>query len=436
MQTDDPKAFPRVLVLSGLPFSQDNATGITLSNIFSDWPSENMALAFISGELEPNFGSKAMKLGEWRWFLPGYLARGVLPDRFLRLSREVPGGAPAVEVGGGTKALAWAHRFVRTGNEFVPVLRLGPLKQFIEAFNPDVIYSMLGSMKLIRFVNNIADRYNLPVVPHFMDDWPTFFYSDGFLCGLPRRALAHSLESLFKHVHSGLCIGEDMADEYQQRYRRPFLPLMNSIPNERFASPPVFHSSETVIFSYIGGLHLNRWQSLLEIASVMGEGTELRIFAPEKDLAQFSDLFAGFPFIKLGSLRSSEVDEEMRRADVLLHVESFDPDAASYTRLSVSTKISQYMCVGKPILAYGPGSLSSIKVIGRAGAGAIVGRRDLGPLRTEIRNLARDGILRKDLGSHGFEYARGRFSQSAATKTLRMALSKAAALGPRGGVID
>ena len=134
---------------------------------------------------------------------------------------------------------------------------------------------------------------------------------------------------------------------------------------------------------YVGGLHLGCWESLKEIASALPGllpdrlGVHVVIYAPQPDLEGYGAVLTGTPALKVvGSLRAEEVPRVLSDADVLVHVESFDPAARRYTRLSVSTKIPQYMAAGRAILGYGPGESALCQYIVSTGSGRVVGERD------------------------------------------------------------
>jgi hypothetical protein len=65
----------------------------------------------------------------------------------------------------------------------------------------------------------------------------------------------------------------------------------------------------------------------------------------------------------MGSLSKDELNEVIREADVLVHVESFDRNSIESTRLSVSTKIPEYLAMGRPVLAVGPPDVASMEFL-------------------------------------------------------------------------
>ena len=62
----------------------------------------------------------------------------------------------------------------------------------------------------------------------------------------------------------------------------------------------------------------------------------------------------------------------MKKADILLHVESNDLQYRSLTRLSVSTKIPEYLISGRLLLAFGPAEVASIKLLSDHNVGCVI----------------------------------------------------------------
>ena len=68
--------------------------------------------------------------------------------------------------------------------------------------------------------------------------------------------------------------------------------------------------------------------------------------------------------------------ENLARADILLHVESFEEKEKNYFRLSMSTKIPEYLSVGRPVLVVGPDDIGSVEYIRQNHVGYAVNRME------------------------------------------------------------
>jgi len=354
--------YPRVLIIGVNPMQKMGAQGITVSNLFSGWDQGALAQMFLASDLGPC----------------------ILPRTAARWIRD---------------------------------------------FRPNVIYSCLGNARLIKLAlaaSRVAG--DVPIVPHFMDDWPATLYADGRLLGIPKSALKHLLRKLFCHAHLGFCIGEVMAEEYKVRYGLDFYGFMNCVDHAEFeiSSPSGDSRQGTLVWAYIGGLHLNRWKPLTLLAQCISpQEAILRIFAPAQDICDYGAHFSSLPNVELGTLPPGDVMRAMKESDVLIHVESFDQAESVYTRFSVSTKLAQYLSSGKAVLGFGPAGLASLKLIEDARAGITVTREDRDELAKAVSRIAGDSGFRRDCARHSVLYANEHFKKSVVCKRFRRMLKLA-----------
>jgi glycosyltransferase involved in cell wall biosynthesis len=304
-------------------------------------------------------------------------------------------------------------------------------------FQPEVIFSTGGSIRLINLTIRLAQRTRVPIIADFRDDYPNAMYRESRLVAFPRRILMRQLGRLLA-VSPVITSGSDpLGNLYGGQYGIPSITFIPSVPHAELQYEPVAPTTLTkkpLRFVYVGGLHLNRWKQLIEIGAILSKtqaqlmGGELVIYAPEDHFHQHRAELQGQPGIRLaGSLRQEEVFQELRNSDVLVHVESFDPIIQRFTWLSVSTKIPQYMAAGRPILAYGPAELASMQHIEETACGLVVGSRDPKALQAVVRQLMRDPILRARLGRQGWEAARDRHDADDAKDRFRRLVCKIAA---------
>ena len=263
-------------------------------------------------------------------------------------------------------------------------------------------------------------------MPHLLDDWPETLYANGELGGRARATTRRLLRETLRGAPAVGVISQAMADEYRERYGITATPLMNCV--DTLGSPKAAGSAPaTVRFAYIGGLHLGRAPLLREIARAVEDvdGAELVIHAPDDDLALHRGLFADISHLRYGpSLAAQDVPSALEAADVLVHIESFDEETSRYTRLSISTKIPQYLAAARPVLAVGPAHLASIRHLVESGAAVVVDEVP-GTLREDVRRLSADGGLRHRLATAGVRFAEQRHHSSVVRENLRRLLEEA-----------
>ncbi len=410
---------PKVLVVNGEPFNDLTATGITMANLFRGWPKERL-LQIYTANVSPNVDlcPNNIRLS----------SRNLKPFSFFcrQSSAELhsAGVATVGPLAKSTDATPSIHRRVlqTVRKSVVPFLDFLPYQltsddlKAIRDFKPDVIYSMLGSIRLVRLVDSLAKQFEIPVVPHFMDDWISTYSVPGRSVGSPIHVsyLQRAVKRLFDSVPLAMSIGELMSKEYSLKYARDFFDFMN--PVEVPASYPRMikqRLGEPVRFVYVGGLHLGRAECLAEIGAVLqglkdeGCPVAFNIYAPAHDAESAIRLAAiGDAVVYRGSVRPEAVGNILSESDIAVHVESFSSDCAEYTRLSVSTKIPQYFAAGIPVLAYGPSGLASCLYVRSSGAGVLVDQQGGGALGEAIRTLTLENDSRREMGVRAWTCAR------------------------------
>lgn len=402
------KTDPKVLIVSLDPFNWGNATGITLSNLFKGWDKDAIAQVYMSNvEPEKDVCTNYFKLS------PKTVPFDYYVRKFLRSGQNNVSGVPAaVTLTAKDRSLKnKLHLNFRALADFSPIFFSKDLFRWIEAFNPDVIYCTLGNARMLDMATRIATTIGKPIVPHFMDDWPSTLYTQQELFGFARKIFDRRFNSMLRNVKGGMCISKQMADEYDARYKVPFEAFVTCVDDELFCEPENQDEKSAFTLMYIGGLHLNRWKSLLDISNAIEKINPdsgeiiLKIYCPLRDAESYAAFFAENKKTRFeGSIGSDAVPEMLKKASLLIHVESFDANYAQYTRLSISTKIPQYMAAGKPILGYGPEELASMQHIGIAGAGVVWS--DKNDLEHQISMLIGDRTKLKEYSMRGFGYAK------------------------------
>lgn len=240
--------------------------------------------------------------------------------------------------------------------------------EFLRAERPDVIHSLLGNGRMMRIAIELSDKINIPIVPHFMDDWPSTLYSSGELGGRARATILSLLAEVIVRAPVLLTIGRAMASEFAERYGRPTLVAANGVfPPERDASNlPVTYFPRNLVYS--GGLHLGRDRILLAVARELarqGSSWSLVVHTTQPVPSEFRDAALSHHLSFCTPLSPSEVHGVLSRAGALLFVESLEPAIAAYTHLSVSTKVAEYVASGRPIIAIGPAGQASMVELAR-----------------------------------------------------------------------
>ena len=312
------ETYPRVLVISGGGLSTNSATGMTMANLFKGWPLDCIAQIYLD-----DFGPDRDVCINSRTFsnrdvpLVNRLKNIVSAVRISRSAVTSEGVSIAMVDGSLTHSVAavWA--------DITPFRLSDDLWRWIKEFSPQVIYSVLGSNRIMRICLMISEKCLIPIVPHFMDDWPMTIYRETLLHVIPRRILLATLRNILHRAPLGMTISDAMAQEYAIRYGMRFVPFMNCVEVPSRQVSPAREEGGTIEFGYIGGLHLNRWNSLRQIGDALmqlnkgGPPAKLIIFAPEKDIRRYGPLLREHPMIHIGgslpSVKSFGCPDQFRR---------------------------------------------------------------------------------------------------------------------------
>ncbi|MFG1887933.1 glycosyl transferase family 1 [Micromonospora sp. NPDC049051] len=434
---------PRVLVVGAEPFQATTGSGVTLANLFEGWPRDRLAQVYTAAVEPSTEVCSRFHRVDPRSSPVDHYGRRLLGRGGGLWERDDP-AIGAIPVSAGAPSSARLHAELRALADLSPLRVAGRLAGWVRAFRPDVIYSMLGSVRIMRLADRLARCGGAPLVPHFMDDWPATLYASGELLGYGQRSVRRHLDRVMDRCVGGLCISDAMASEYERRYDRSFAAFANCVDESAFVEPVDGSAQPGALrLSYVGGLHLDRWAALRQVGLALGDlpgdlpPPRLTVHAPEADLARYRDRFADCPQVQLGApLRGAEVTRALAGADVLVHVESFRPELRRYTRFSLSTKIPQYLAAGRPVLAYGPGELASMRHLDAAGAAVGVDVEDRRQLRQALERLCRDGALRGRLARAGHDWARRHHSRGQVARAFAARLTEVSAVAVPGPVSE
>src|SRR5699024_4436504 len=192
-----------------------------------------------------------------------------------------------------------------------------------------------------------------------------------------------------------------MKNIYRKKFKKDSFLLMNISPSMRYQISN--KKDESIRLIYAGGLHYKRYESLALIARAISKiNNQLEKQLVRLDIYTFSKVEEKVrEKIELHNsieihepLNTMDLKRQLNLADILVHVESFDKKSIASTRLSISTKIPEYLSLGKPILAVGPDNISSMSYV-RDNAFCIT-KPNL--IEDELKKLIEDKELRKRLG--------------------------------------
>ncbi len=446
--TSEAAGHPRVLFVTPHAFNKVTGGGITFTNLFQGWPRD--AIATVHNDPEPTTDEVCE-----RYFVLGRDEIDlVFPFDRLRRGFSGPSGGCGGErhdddaAPGGTarppmkgRMLGGLKRLMlATLGETLPEkARLTPvLERWIADYRPEVLYTILGSNGMMELIARIRRRFALPVVVHFMDDWPNAAYRGRGLAAVERARMKYIVADHVAAAHAALGIGDAMCDAFGTRYGREFLPFQNIVDIDRwqeFLRHDAATAGPPFTLLYAGSIYANaQLDSLVDACHAVrdlndaGFAVALEIASPEFLVAPWRAVLECHPMIRV--VPPIKDDEAFFRrisaVDALLLPVNFDAASGAFIRYSMPTKAPAYMASGTPVLVYGPQGLAQVDYAATAGWGSVLDVRDEVRLAEAIRAIMTQPELRESLRQRAQQTARERHDAAEVRRRFQDVLKSAA----------
>ena len=231
------------------------------------------------------------------------------------------------------------------------------MRSFVKDFNPDIVFCpRLFTPKLRRLEKMVSGMTDAPFVAFTADNEASLnCYSWSPLFWLRRLYIHRIFKNHVKIYKHYFMFSEEQAQDYQREYGLPTSCLYKCgvFPEhkEKVANKPIR-------MVYAGRLYCNRWKTLAAIGKALeeinqnGVRMELDIYTADVLTNQQKKALMEFEFLKVHDpIPSTQLVQEYQKADIALHVESFDKANRLATHYSFSTKIIDLMASSCAILA-------------------------------------------------------------------------------------
>ena len=419
----------KILIISHNSFSATHNNGKTLSAMFSAFQPEELCQLYFTAIGQRDYSRcKSYYYISDAEALKSIIRRNRCGYALPQSQDEV---SEALFLGSRKKHPNTTIKFFRSIVWRLSAWYRGGLSQWLTVQKPDVVFFVGGdSFFSHEIAVKLSKRLGIPLATYFTDDYvlnsPSTFYT---------RCLKYHYRKTIAHSMSLFAIGDQMANDYFSYYHRVFFPIMNivNIPN---ITPRRLPLEEQISICYFGGLHLGRARQLIRFASFMRQKVSVYL---NKDYSISVYSFAtpledeGRELKRLGvqlypGITGDELRTKMEDSDVLLHVESTKDDFYSLTKLSVSTKIPEYMSLAKPVIAFGPADIASFRVIADANSSLVVNdvgdEKEMDIQAKKLANILNSAEQLYLLAKDNYEYAKTHFDRAVVSKKFRLELLK------------
>lgn len=409
----------KLLIISSNAFSNKTNNGKTLESIFNFEKKENISQLYFSQNESPDFN-----------YCDNYFQ--ITDLHILRkicfLNNDCGHKVYATEIGQiQSKKQSFVHNLLKRYSSYLVIFRdllwktnvwkTQNFNLWCKSANPDIIFFVGGGYEFgHRVANYVQKELNIPLVTYFTDDYLIHPIRRNFLDLIQKERMKRFYFKTVKNSSLLFTIGDQMAKEYSDYFKKQFYSIMNSIELDHYVP---YNQNDKLVISYFGGLHLERWKMILRISQFVNNSI-IQIFTSTIPEQHILDSFKNTNIIYKGSISGDDLKNEMIKSDILLHVESDDSYYRSLTRLSVSTKIPEYLSTGRPIIGYGPKEVASMKLLDEHKIGFVISSNlNDNDLKENISNILLNYNLRVKIGYNGYTFAQNNFNNEKITQKFK-----------------
>jgi hypothetical protein len=433
----------KILIISET-FKSNSGGGITLTNLFKDYPKEYLANAVEAKEIY-NISTDSVC---GKFYSLGFEEKKVL-KLFSFLQKKYPSGEyvfqKPLKIGENVNKKSKSIR-AHIIDSFFSILHITGIyhllyryeisekfSNWIVEFKPDFIYTQLSSRESILFTEKLIKLTGASLAIHLMDDWPSTISKTGFLKKYWRKRIDNELRSLIDKADVLMSISDGMSVEYKRRYNMDFQPFHNPIDINRwipFSKTDIATKGNNLIVLYAGRIGLGTSDSILDIAKVIENLNEsgYRISYHIQTTTSDSEVIQKlrkFQCVKINKqVEYSELPAIFSEADLLVMPIDFSKKGIQFLKYSMPTKASEYMISGTPILLYADESVSLVSHAQKHGWANIVSKQDKTLLKSEIINVLTDYNLRLKLSKTAKKYAIDNFDSLIVREQFRKQFRK------------
>lgn len=345
--------FPKVLLLEH-QFDNRTGLGITLSNLFANWPKEKLAIMAPSINVE--------------------LCEAVRPCHVFI------GGIRGKTATQSSKTNSLRSK-IRRLYYYLGFNEIRYKFSYSEAdinkahdFNPDIIFSCLGSLNSMRDCLAVIEQFpSAKLVLYIVDDWVNTKENNRLVSSYWRKQNDKYFRLLMDKASGLLSICPYMSEVYKERYGKEFTPFHNPVDYHQWSSLPINRKYEENIKSilYVGKINDDTKDCLLDTAAAIdrlnrntNSSIKYRFDVYTPNHLVYKDLFADFPDSKVNAaVPHSDILGLTKSYDALLLTLGFSKKSREYVRLSMPTKLSEYLAAGIPTILYCPAEIALAKYL-------------------------------------------------------------------------
>ncbi len=428
---------PKILILNET-FNDNSGGGITLTNLFSGWDSDKIAVVCNSFRLEGDVDTSICKtyyqLGyqDYRYIFPFNIIGRKRPSGLKKFDKK---DGSVVNHGQISAKSGLRHTIVM--KYLFPVLeyfgimqRMSSIKlsvefnNWLEGFNPDIIYAQAHNIPDIKLILLLHAQLKKPLVFHMMDDWPLMVTSSKLLRSKQLRQNDKAMRKLLEQSDLLMSISDGMSEAYKVRYGKNFTAFHNPINLDfwtRFQRTS-YELSNSPTLLYAGRVGIGIDESLELIARTIERVNDdlkidLRFVLQTKERPAWSVNYRCVEHRAF--VEYQDLPKKFSEADFLILPYDFSPKSIQFIGYSMPTKATEYMISGTPIIIFAPEQTALVKYARTHQWAKIVTDNNINALSEAISGLIQDHNDRRTLAETAVKMAQANHSSEVVTGKFR-----------------
>ena len=357
----------KILVLSNIEWSDENAFGNTMSNLLGSMPKVDIACLYRRNARPNNNVCKKYYQISYTSIIKNCFRTKKI-GTYFEIDDSMSKSVNNIEEKEG-KLIGLIHRWKLTRlvyrvEDFLfkrKTWENDNFKRFIYEFQPNIVMGFTSALLMDRLL--IESILNLAPACKYV----TFITDD--LYGVNKaKKVKETIKKQILLAHKIYAITPGLKEKYEQIYGVKIDILRKGCDLEHEILPK---NNQEITITYAGNLLYGRANTLERLASAIrkinaqstGRKFFLKIFSPtiiegEQKKALSIEGVSEF----CGARPYEEVKRILEASDLILHVESFEPKQQEVVKYSFSTKITDALQSGGVLFAIGPKGLSSIEM--------------------------------------------------------------------------
>lgn len=412
-------ALPKVLII-GQPFNNDTGGGITLSNLFNGWDRDKLAVACSGYLLLDNIDTKVCntyyQLGnkEHKWRFPFNFLQRKYPSGLIKFDEKRIQNLTIEKSDFRVKLIMnFFYPLLEYLGLYHYIFRTGLSEDFcnwLDAFNPDVIYDQTASRDGILFCVAVHSYLKKPLIFHMMDDWPSTISDKGLFKNYWHKKIDNEFRILLDKASVLMSISDEMAHEYKIRYNKDFITFHNAIDIGFWEKhqKTSYELSDSPTILYAGRIGLGIETSLELITKAIERvNDELKIsvkfILQTQGKPKWIDNYKSV--VHNNFVSYNDLPKVFSEADFLLLPYDFSKKSIKYIRYSMPTKAPEYMISGTPIIIFAPEVTAIVKYAKEDEWAKVITENKISEISESIKLLIKNKELRYKIAQNAIKTA-------------------------------